>query len=196
MKFGEFCREMCFKTVVEVGVHRGANARAILKDNLLIEKLYLVDPWATYESIGQAESNDKRMVRMTTVQMDGFAMGVYEYFLLNDKVRIIRAMSRFVAPMLGADSIDCVYIDADHSYRAVIRDIGTWIGVVNSRGVIAGHDYSSGWPDVVRAIDGVFDKSVLNRLESGSWYVNKKDIDQSECLSKINDLLGAEDKKS
>jgi hypothetical protein len=38
-------------------------------------------------------------------------------------------------------SLDYVYIDADHYYEAVCRDIDAWIPKVKPGGIIAGHDF-------------------------------------------------------
>lgn len=38
-------------------------------------------------------------------------------------------------------SLDWVYIDADHHYEPVCRDIDAWLPKVKSGGIIAGHDY-------------------------------------------------------
>ena len=37
--------------------------------------------------------------------------------------------------------VDCVFIDADHSHDAVVKDINTWFPKVKSGGVICGHDF-------------------------------------------------------
>jgi predicted O-methyltransferase YrrM len=51
------------------------------------------------------------------------------------------------------DSLDAVFIDADHSYEAVKLDIQNWMPKVRKGGILAGHDYTYSWPGVVRAVD-------------------------------------------
>jgi len=50
---------------------------------------------------------------------------------------------------------DLVYIDADHFYASVIKDINTWLPKVKTGGLIGGHDYNDDrWrPEVNRAVD-------------------------------------------
>lgn len=44
-------------------------------------------------------------------------------------------------------TLDFVYIDADHHYEAVSRDIDHWLPKVKPGGVISGHDYAE-FPEV------------------------------------------------
>lgn len=45
------------------------------------------------------------------------------------------------ASLYGERSLDWVYIDADHHYEPVCRDIDAWLPKVKPGGVLAGHDY-------------------------------------------------------
>ena len=60
-------------------------------------------------------------------------------------------------------SLDCVFIDADHSYAAVARDIDAWLPKVRAGGIIAGHDFCSTFPGVIEAVTERFD----------SWHVHR-----------------------
>lgn len=57
-------------------------------------------------------------------------------------------------------SLDFVFIDADHSYKAVADDIACWRSKVRSGGWLGGHDYSKKFPGVIKAVDQAFGKSV------------------------------------
>ena len=48
-----------------------------------------------------------------------------------------------VARSLPDESLDLVFIDADHSEQAVREDVRAWLPKVRRGGVIAGHDYGS-----------------------------------------------------
>ena len=52
------------------------------------------------------------------------------------------------------DFYDLIYIDGDHAYNAVVRDITNALNFINIGGVIAGHDYytssKSGVPRAVK----------------------------------------------
>jgi hypothetical protein len=49
------------------------------------------------------------------------------------------------------EPLDFVYIDGDHSYEGVLRDIHAWTPHVRKGGIIAGHDYR--WHEVRRAVE-------------------------------------------
>jgi len=46
---------------------------------------------------------------------------------------------------------DLIFIDADHSYKAVKRDVIHWRKLVKHGGILCGHDI--GWPGVRKAVD-------------------------------------------
>lgn len=62
------------------------------------------------------------------------------------------------------ESLDAVFIDADHSYEAVKLDIQNWMPKVRKGGILAGHDYNSAWMGVVRAVDEIFPEA--KKIES------------------------------
>jgi predicted O-methyltransferase YrrM len=50
------------------------------------------------------------------------------------------------------NSLDFVFVDADHSYDAVKADVAAWLPKVKPGGILAGHDYIVGeYPGVVQA---------------------------------------------
>lgn len=55
------------------------------------------------------------------------------------------------------NSLDFVFIDADHTFEAVIEDIRHWLPKVKHGGHLAGHDYFND-PGVQRAVRTYFDK--------------------------------------
>ena len=84
--------------------------------------------------------------------------GIYEKFIENMKAfegsYIAHKMTTNEAASLFEDgSLDGVFIDADHTYEAVKRDIQNWMPKVREGGILAGHDYVSTWPGVMRAVD-------------------------------------------
>lgn len=63
------------------------------------------------------------------------------------------------ARLYGNASLDYVYIDADHHYEGVCRDLDAWLPKVKSGGIIAGHDFCD-YPSygVVRAVTERFSR--------------------------------------
>ena len=51
------------------------------------------------------------------------------------------------------DKVDFVYIDGLHTYDQVKKDIANYRKIIKENGVIGGHDYSEGWPDIIKGVD-------------------------------------------
>ena len=54
---------------------------------------------------------------------------------------VIKGYSVDVAKTIPDESLDWVYIDADHRYEAVKADLKAWFPKVRKGGVMSGHDY-------------------------------------------------------
>lgn len=68
-------------------------------------------------------------------------------------VNVVHAKSVEAAATYAEQSVDVVYIDADHEYESVSADIDAWLPKVRSGGFIGGHDYHDGFLGVRRAVD-------------------------------------------
>lgn len=58
-------------------------------------------------------------------------------------------------------SLDFVFIDGSHKYEDVVEDIKSWIPKMKKGGILSGHDYTSGWTEVVKAVN--------DTLGEGDW---------------------------
>ena len=146
---------------VEIGVERGRNSKNILKE-LNIEKLYLIDAWDNYKGIDGIWLN-----------MDGN----YEYVLSilgNDKrVEIIKNHSNVVVNDFKNNSLDFVYIDANHKYEYAYQDINLWFPKVKEGGIIGGHDVCL--PAVLNAVtEFCSNKNIKFQTEIPDWYFIKQ----------------------
>lgn len=82
---------------------------------------------------------------------------VYNCFLHNIKEadpnfngNIRRMESQQAVHLYENDSLDFVFIDDDHSYDNIVREIPLWLAKVKKGGILAGHDYDFG--DVRKAV--------------------------------------------
>ncbi len=98
------------------------------------------------------------------------------------------------------DGIDFVYIDANHSYGGVYRDLCLWSGKVREGGIIGGHDYGhADFPGVKQAIDEFFGRFAWEIHEEGEgvWWVTKRTLHISfvipayNCADTIADAIGS-----
>ena len=55
--------------------------------------------------------------------------------------KIIRMDSSKASGLYDDNSLDFVFIDADHSYEKVLEDIKAWLPKIKIGGILAGHDY-------------------------------------------------------
>lgn len=63
-------------------------------------------------------------------------------------------------------SVDFVFIDADHSYESVRRDIDAWLPKIRkNEGIIAGHDFCVDFPGVIQAVTETFPRIEVHRGE-------------------------------
>jgi glycosyl transferase family 25 len=86
------------------------------------------------------------------------------------EVGIKRMPSVYAAKSYEDQSLDFVFIDANHSYEFVKQDIEAWLPKVKPGGYIGGHDYSGsdGHKGVVKAVDEAFpEKEIIGT----SWLV-------------------------
>ena len=161
----------------EIGVHRGATSAKLLAAfrNLT---LVMVDPWCEFDPMGSYAAT-----------RDGCARFTKDDQLLNYQVALeateAYASRRIVQRMTSEEAaqvpfgFDFVFIDAEHSYEAVKRDIGLWYPKIRSGGLLAGHDYghpknARGLFGVDRAVDEFFKETGLLLRRSGScWGVVK-----------------------
>ena len=145
--FSKIINENNFKNAVEVGVGYGTQAREIL-DNTKIEHLYLVDPFIKY--------NDYFSIDVE--KLGGFNTLIKNMHILleNDPNRysVIQRESLSVTEKeIPSNSIDIVFLDADHSYDAMIKDLPFWYNKLREGGILLGNDYSRRSSGTQRAVD-------------------------------------------
>jgi len=58
--------------------------------------------------------------------------------------------------LFADESIDFVFVDANHTKESVRQDLEAWWPKIKPGGTLAGHDYDRHWPDVVAAVDEYF----------------------------------------
>lgn len=156
------CRE-----VAEIGVFTGVLAKHVLT-RCQLARYYLIDPWMPYAD-ERASGKD--------ATLDGWndiCYAVYNEFLWQcPESRIIRLDSVRASYLFKPESLDLVFIDANHTYEAVSADIQAWLPIVRKGGVLAGHDYhcQGGHAGVKKAVDEYL--KAVRPLYGGVWYIEK-----------------------
>lgn len=86
-----------------------------------------------------------------------------------DCLRMIVAESVEAAAEFDDESLDWVFIDADHSYEAVVADIAAWAPKLKPGGLLSGHDYGrAGVTDAVRRSFPAVEQA------SSIWYTRER----------------------
>ncbi len=67
-------------------------------------------------------------------------------------VNHLKGITTDIAPY-WVRSLDMLFVDAGHTYDAVLADFKAYFPFVNSGGIVALHDVTEGWPDVKRVWD-------------------------------------------
>lgn len=142
----------------EVGVFAGELSRLLLKREDL--KLVMVDSWATSSPDGAYAQSGDFHAGLNQLSQDAFKQCAEQSTRFAGARRTFLPMTSLEAAAAIPDaSLDFVFLDADHSYEAVLADIAAWLPKVKPGGFLSGHDYeNTEYPafGVKRAVDERF----------------------------------------
>ena len=127
----------------EVGVFRGQHAQCIL-NTLNMARLYLIDPWdffCPWES-NHTAPRWKPGKAGPKVSGEEMYLEVCQRFD-NRNVMTVKAPSLIAVERFKQEDLDFVYIDGEHTHKAVLDDLRAWWPIVKKGGVVAGHDYAN-----------------------------------------------------
>ncbi len=136
---------------VEVGVFKGRLSKFLLRDPRVI--LVLVDSW---EPLGAAylDKSDWHAGLGAAAQISAYFRTLVNVSLTRDRCKIVKGRSDAASRLEEDGSFDFVFIDADHSFSSVVRDIDHWYPKVKVGGWLMGHDYDHPlFPDVKEAVN-------------------------------------------
>ena len=150
---------------LEIGTLYGYNARNIL-DNLSIKKLYMVDPYILYPEY------------LDLLSEFAIAAGTISKEKLRPfKNKIVRIYKRSTAAVNDVpDDLDFIYIDGNHAYLPVLRDLEDYWPKVKTGGVFGGHDYYNQGKarEVKKAVDEwVAENNLKLFTDEVDWWVIK-----------------------
>jgi len=133
IELAKYFNELGFKTGAEIGVFDGRYSE-ILCQNIPELKLLCVDIWRQNRIFELAK---KKLAPYNTI--------------------LIKKSSMDAVKEVHNESLDFVFIDANHRYGPVKEDIREWTKKVRKGGIVAGHDYYifrySGNRGVIGAVD-------------------------------------------
>lgn len=141
----------------EIGVERGHFTEQMLMAFPALH-LYAVDPWAA-----RGDFADWPMAEIEADSHNRLARYA-------GRVTVLKMRSVDAAARVEDGSLDFVFIDAEHRYKAVLEDIAAWQPKVKPGGLLAGHDFSQKYPGVMQAVCEIFPGAEVDTY-SRVWWV-------------------------
>ncbi len=163
----------------EIGVQDAHFSVTLLK-RWKCSLFYSIDPWREFEPSKYLDVANRQQAIQDRIY-EGARNRLREF---GERSVILRSTSAEAVTQFANGQLDFVYIDANHSYEAVVEDIRLWYPKLKPGGVLAGHDYLDG--NHPAAVFGVM--SAVNEfaarlglqvytagtgLESPTWIVQK-----------------------
>jgi len=121
--------------IAEVGVAEGLFSKQMMDWGT--KTLYLIDRWEHADVKG--DSGEPQQWHDNNLQQVQDRIAIYDN--RPEKYIILQGDSVEMGKHIQDNSLSMVYLDADHSYEGVKRDIECFYQKVTVGGVIAGHDY-------------------------------------------------------
>ncbi len=113
-------------------------------------------------------------------QDHSYANLVHNMKVMGPRFRLLKMSTAEAAAELQDDSFDFVFIDADHSMKAVLTDLDLYWPKIKKGGIIAGHDaslFSVNFAVTSWVKHKGIDPTSINMLENQAWYFLKEYID-------------------
>lgn len=137
----------------EIGVAQGDFSAAIMAA-AEPSALHLIDPWSHLEAgsdllgsaellAGQGKDGTGAAPEAVPENSDGHATysKVVERFAAEPRVHVHRQYSYRIASQFPAGHFDFVYLDGNHTYEFVLRDLEDFAAKLKPGGLLFGHDY-------------------------------------------------------
>ena len=128
---------------IELGVQWGEHAKLIF-DELRPSSLYLLDSWQSGVEHGTTENDEYYEELFNRTK---------ETFSNYNNVKLIRDRTDVAHLKFYDKYFDFIYVDADHEYSAIKKDLNNWMPKLKRGGIIAGHDFDDRRPGVIRAVN-------------------------------------------
>lgn len=150
--------------VIEIGTYKGINAREILK-RLNINQLILIDTWDNY--LGYKEFRGESLKK---VYKD--AINLLKKSKNFSKIKVIKNYSEKSLKELVPRKFDFIYLDGNHDYQYVKKDLELSWPLLRKGGILGGHDI-----DFTGVLQAVSEFAIKNKLKLNAqqrdWWIEK-----------------------
>jgi hypothetical protein len=150
--------------IAELGVFRGDFADELF-NRMSPKELYLVDIWSGEFGSGDKDGNNHTVIKnMEQVYND--LKNHYKYF---DNVYLFRKTTVDFLNSFSDNYFDMIYVDADHSYESVTKDLEISFNKLKRTGILSGHDYIKG-TQIAAAVDNFcvnYNQKIISLTKDG-----------------------------
>lgn len=126
--------ELGYLNGAEIGVDRGLFSEVLCRANPNL-KLYSIDPWST-SAFEDPRNSSSAMQKQYEDHYQSALRRLSSY-----NCEVIRNKSLSALKKFPDNSLDFVYIDANHNFVNIAEDLYRWATKVRPGGIISGHDY-------------------------------------------------------
>lgn len=156
----------------EIGVLNGNTAFRILEKRPLLTH-YMIDPWiAPKKDSSYWKSADDNARKPAQAHEGAYKKTLDRVRFAGKRAIIMRMFSHQAVKKIKDKSLDFVFIDGDHSYDGVSKDIKMWLPKVKKDGWIGGHDLNHPrLPGVSKAVYEAFDENIVEKDDNRTWFV-------------------------
>jgi hypothetical protein len=126
-------RKFGYKVGAEIGVSKGKFSKHVCR-TIRDVKLYGIDPWDAYD--GYVERKGERGQQTLNRHYEEAKGRLAPY-----DCELIKAYSLDAVKQFEDNSLDFVFIDANHSFEYAVDDMAAWSKKVRPGGIVSGHDY-------------------------------------------------------
>lgn len=156
----------------EIGVFEGEYSQIIL-ETLKPKELFLVDLFE-----GMVGSGDKNGQHMKYLYLNDEYSKLTEKYKQQSNVKVIKEFSTVFLNSLPDSYLDFIYIDAEHTFDSVSKELLVADIKVKKSGYICGHDYCDKTPGVIQAVDS------FCQSNNYSLYLTKTDLYKSFLIKR------------
>ena len=160
--------------IIEIGVYGGASILSIadlcIKNNV---QVIGIDPWDTIELYNEKTLKPQELKGYRKIMKGHFdnltkIIDAEKY----NHITLVKDFSLNAVTEILDNSIELIYIDANHSYTEVLKDIQAWYPKVKKGGILCGDDFA--WEGVKKAVNHfVKSQNLTYKNTKDSWVITK-----------------------
>lgn len=153
------------RVIIEFGCYCGRSTRALADNTKAL--IFAVDPWESQ----YFDKDGKQIGILIGDSYEQFRTNLKEY-IESGQLEMFRCRSEEFPIIEDSGYADFIFLDGDHRYEEVKKDLILAEKLAIHNGIISGHDYThSDWPGVKQAVDERYGVENVNVIDSIWWVV-------------------------